>query len=127
MLNSDPGLLVGRDRFTNVEYNGTFYINTEIDDDYAGIVFNYQSNRRFMLVSWKQTTQKYWNDAGREAMAGLQIQMVKSSTGPGEALMNALWSSSNSKRQVGMQVKDWPHTRVIVTEYNMSSKNGAQP
>ena len=102
MLNSDPGLLVGRDRFTNVEFNGTFYVNTEIDDDYAGIVFNYQSNKRFMLISWKQRTQPYWETypIKSTARAGLQIQMVKSQTGPGPMLRNALWNSGNTKKQV---------------------------
>ena len=53
-------MMIGRDRFTSVEFNGTFFVSTHLDDDYAGFVFNYQSNKRFMLVSWKQRDQKYW-------------------------------------------------------------------
>lgn len=99
-LNSDPALLVGYDTFSSVEYSGTLYVDTVVDDDYVGIVFNYQSNRRFMLVSWKQSTQSYWNSDTAAASAGLQIRMVKSNTGPSRRLMNALWSSQNTKRQV---------------------------
>ena len=99
-MNSDPAMLVGYDTFSSVEYSGTLYVDTIVDDDYVGMVFNYQSNRRFMLVSWKQTTQKYWNNPKAEAIAGIQIRMVRSNTGPSQALMNALWHSEDTKRQV---------------------------
>lgn len=99
-MNSDPALLVGYDSFSSYEYTGTLFVDTAQDDDYIGIVFNYQNNRRFMLVSWKQTTQKYWNNGNLEGKAGLQIQLIRSSTGPSQALMGALWHSGNTKRQV---------------------------
>ena len=103
MLNSDPALLVGYDMFSSVEFSGTLYVDTSIDDDYFGLVFNYQSNHRFMLISWKQTTQKYWNNPNAEATSGLQIRLVRSNTGPGQKLMTALWHSSNTRRQVAMR------------------------
>ena len=34
------------DSFHSVSYTGTFFIEKNNDDDYAGFVFNYQSNRR---------------------------------------------------------------------------------
>lgn len=99
-MDSDPGLLVGYDAFSSVEYTGTLYVGSTRDNDYVGIVFNYQSNRRFMLVSWKQTTERYWGRFSAEAVSGLQIQAVKSNTGPGHDLMNALWNNGTTKRQV---------------------------
>lgn len=99
-LNSDPSLLVGYDTFSSVEYTGTLYVDTPVDDDYVGFVFNFQSNRRFMLVSWKQSMQTYWNDARAIAASGLQIRVVKSNTGPSRKLVNALWHGDNTKRQV---------------------------
>ncbi len=70
---SGPGILVGKDRFTNVEFNGTFFVNTFLDDDYAGFVFNYQSNKRFNLVSWKQRSQRYWKSYPFRAHAEVSI------------------------------------------------------
>ena len=100
MLNSDPGLLIGKDSFSDVEFTGTFFVNTDFDDDYIGLVYNYQSNRRFMLVSWKQASQTYWLSSRAEAVAGLQVHLVRSNTGPSDDLKNALWNSGNTRRQV---------------------------
>ena len=85
----------------SLEYNGTFNVDTKRDDDYIGIAFNYQSNRRFMLISWKQVNQTFWKEATSFARSGIQIQVVNSNSGPGKSLRNALWNSGNSHRQVG--------------------------
>lgn len=102
MLNSDPGMLIGKDVFSSVEFNGTFFIDSNVDDDIAGIVFNYQSNRRFMLMTWKQTNQSFWmtSPTVANAKSGVQIKVVKSKTGPGDNLRNALWHTGDTKRQV---------------------------
>ena len=99
-INSDPALLVGKDSFASVEFTGTLYVDTEQDDDFMGIVFNYQNNRQFWLASWKQTSQRYWNNLNAEAKAGVEVQLVRSQSGPSQALMNALWHSGNTRKQV---------------------------
>ena len=102
MQNSDPGMLIGKDVFSSVEFNGTLFVDATVDDDIAGIVFNYQSNRRFMLMTWKKANQSFWMNSPFVATAksGVQIKVVKSKTGPGDMLRNALWHTGDTKRQV---------------------------
>ncbi|XP_019632605.1 PREDICTED: cartilage oligomeric matrix protein-like [Branchiostoma belcheri] len=86
-VNSGPGLVLGSDYFGNLDYRGTFFVNTQIDDDFVGFVFSYQSNSRFYLMSWKQAG----DSSGGQA--GVQLKLVNSVTGPGQALSLALWKS----------------------------------
>jgi hypothetical protein len=99
---SDPSLLVGQDSFSSVEYTGTLFVDTTVDDDYVGLVFNFQSNRRFMLVTWKQSSQYLWTNPRAVASAGLGVRVIKSRKGPSRRLVSALWHQDDTRNQVCM-------------------------
>ncbi|XP_037080136.1 cartilage oligomeric matrix protein-like [Pollicipes pollicipes] len=107
-MNSDPGLAVGYHRFSGLDFEGTFFIDTEIDDDYVGFVFSYQDNGRFYTVMWKKNTQTYWQSSPFRAVAepGVQLKAVKSDTGPGVMMRNALWHTGDTFNQVKLLWKD---------------------
>lgn len=98
---SDPAIAVGEMRFGGVDFSGTLHVATAEDDDFVGIVFSYQNNKQFYLVSWKQEYQVYWKvqPLRAEAVKGVHVKLVNSDTGPGDALRNAIWHSGDVKGQ----------------------------
>ncbi|KYM95724.1 Thrombospondin-4 [Cyphomyrmex costatus] len=109
LLNSDPGIAIGPDELSNVDFEGTFYIdNNDGDDDFAGFVFSYQDNRHFYVVYWKRDAQVYWESSPfrAEADPGFVLKLVQSDTGPGEMLRNSLWHKEDTPNQVRVLWKE---------------------
>nr|XP_033201541.1 cartilage oligomeric matrix protein [Bombus vancouverensis nearcticus] len=102
LYNSDPGLAIGPDIFSGVDFEGTFFIDDDGDDDYVGFVFSYQDNRRFYVVCWKKGHQPYWMPNPFRAVGepGVFLKLVNSDTGPGEFLRNSLWHNEDVPNQV---------------------------
>ncbi|CAG0901357.1 unnamed protein product [Cyprideis torosa] len=107
-MNSDPGLAVGFHRFGGVDFEGTFFVDSEVDDDYVGFVFSYQDNSQFYCVMWKKNTQTYWQAKPFRAVAepGIQLKVVQSESGPGQILRNSLWHTGDTPSQVRLLWKD---------------------
>ncbi|KAI8498192.1 hypothetical protein Bbelb_241360 [Branchiostoma belcheri] len=97
---SDPSLLLGPDNFGNLDYRGTVFVNTQVDDDFVGFVFSYQSNSRFYLMSWKQAG----DSSGGQA--GVQLKLVNSTTGPGGDMSLALWKGEEVPGQTRLLWED---------------------
>lgn len=71
----------GKQIFRDVEYSGTFFVNTESDDDIIGIVFGYQSPKKFFVASWKQKRQIYWDTRPIRATAESAVNIKASDCG----------------------------------------------
>ncbi|XP_043262172.1 cartilage oligomeric matrix protein [Colletes gigas] len=108
LVNSDPGIAIGPDVFSDVDFEGTFFINDDGDDDFVGFVFSYQDNRRFYIVTWKKGQQPYWMPTPFRAVGdpGIFLKLVDSSTGPGELLRNSLWHNQDTPNQVKILWRD---------------------
>lgn len=106
----------GYDSFGGVDFEGTFFVDTDIDDDYVGFVFSYQDNHKFYTVMWKKGTQTYWQATPFRAVAepGIQIKAVHSETGPGQTLRNALWNTDSTDKQVTIKMKVKTKCYIIV-------------
>jgi len=83
--NSRASMAVGRRMMEGLRYSGYIYVFDEDDDDVAGLVFNYQNNKNFYLLTATRTdsNQGFW-----------RLLRVRCTSGPGhpsDALKDAIY------------------------------------
>lgn len=92
-----------------LDFEGTFFVKSGgSDDDFAGFVFGYVSNRKFYVASWKRVAQEYWEQKPftARATAGVLLKVVNSQTGPGQWLRNSLWNDASVGNQTNLLWQD---------------------
>lgn len=110
-----PSMLIGDQRYSEVEYSGVLHVNSKEGIDYLGVVFGYQSSKRFLLVLWRHENINLFNNTYKAGIKGIQIKLVNSKTGPSEALAYSLWhSQSTTDNEVKLlwhdpEMKGWLH------------------
>lgn len=97
-----PAILLGTQSYGAVEYKGTWFTPDLSANQYFGLVFGYVSQSKFYVVMWKGNNHNYKDGNNSTYQGGIQgphIKLVNSNTGPGSALANALWQSSDTAGQ----------------------------
>ncbi|XP_020621686.1 cartilage oligomeric matrix protein-like [Orbicella faveolata] len=70
-----PSMLIGTPRYGPVDYSGVLYIQGRDATDYVGVVFGYQSNRKFYVVMWRRENSNFQELNDRAAIKGLQLKV----------------------------------------------------
>jgi len=103
--NSRASMAVGRRMMGDLRFSGYIYIFDEDDDDVVGVVFNYQNNKNFYLLTATRTdsNQGYW-----------KLMRVRCTAGPGhpsDALKNAIYEREmpNNESVPGLTEILWQH------------------
>ena len=68
-------LIKGATRYGPVDYSGTIYVKDSQGSDYLGVVFGYQSNRKFYVVMWRRENINYGNADYNAGIKGLQLKV----------------------------------------------------
>lgn len=98
---------------------GTIYVNDDQQNGYIGIVFNYWSNRKFILVTWSMGEGAYESASPfvSTRRKGILVKVVNSSSGPGPKLRNALWHSGNVTDEVKVTYIDGDKESLLFQQF----------
>ncbi|KAK2566263.1 Cartilage oligomeric matrix protein [Acropora cervicornis] len=101
-----PSMLIGSPRYGPVDYSGVLYVKGSEGSDYVGVVFGYQSNRKFYVVMWRRENSNFQASNSQTGIKGVQLKVllckpiVDSNVGPGFSLAQALWHSGDTTDEV---------------------------
>lgn len=65
----------GTTRYGAVDYSGTIYVKDSEGSDYLGVVFGYQSNRKFYVVMWRRENINFGSADTNTGIKGLQLKV----------------------------------------------------
>ncbi|XP_052265940.1 uncharacterized protein LOC127868328 [Dreissena polymorpha] len=103
---SKPTMLISEQSYGAIVYAGTWFTTEPYASEYFGAIFGYVSNRKFYAVMWKGNHYNYGSTTWKAGITGIQLKLVDSTSGPGSALKEALWHSSDTVGQVTLLWQD---------------------
>lgn len=65
----------GSARYGPVDYSGAIYVKGSEGSDYVGVVFGYQSNRKFYVVMWRKENSNFESSNVNSGIKGLQLKV----------------------------------------------------
>ena len=65
----------GTPRYGPVDYTGVIYIQGRDASDYVGVVFGYQSSRKFYVVMWRRENSNFQELNDRAGIKGVQLKV----------------------------------------------------
>ena len=92
-INSAPGVAIGKDRLSSVEFEGTMFVsNNTWDNDWIGVIFSYQDSSNFYL---------FMSSKNNSRQGPWQLKRINSKTGPhvGTQLSSAIRSEQTTTNQ----------------------------
>eukprot|EP00493_Phyllostaurus_siculus_P001597 UN01605 len=98
-------IMLSKDNIGPLYYRGTWFVNSDRCLGYVGFIFGYQDNKKFYAVMWKH---QHWNwfSTYRAGIKGIQLKLIESTTGPAEALAQALYHADDTNNQVQLLWQD---------------------
>ena len=106
--NLNPTFFVSNQNYFNTTIEGSFSVETTVDDDFIGFVLGYQdpnagsqTDHNFILFDWKQKDQ-YKTSCGGTALAGMTLSRVNAPAVTEEEIYKLFWC----KNVPGVEILD---------------------
>ena len=58
-----------------MDYSGAIYVKGSEGSDYVGVVFGYQSNRKFYVVMWRKENSNFESSNVNSGIKGVQLKV----------------------------------------------------
>ena len=105
-VNDNPTFFVSQANYFNTVIEGSFSVETAVDDDMIGFVLGYQDpnpgsvdDYNFILFDWKQTSQ-YKSDCGGTAPAEMQLSRINGTATTTSEIYSMFWCKDHAGTDV---------------------------